>query len=111
MREVGVTQARGEVERADHLRHADTGATRRTGTAVRHVCCGFFSVGVDALDFRPALHFGESPTEHRGNHEHVRDTVALEHVREALSAGYFCHSGDFLSLCHPERAAKDLLSW
>src|SRR5215510_10500710 len=91
MREVGITQARSEVERADHLRHADTGPTRGTGTAVGHVRCGFFSVGVDALDFRPALHFSESPTEHRGNHEHVRDTVALEHVREALSAGYFWH--------------------
>src|SRR5262245_13026270 len=91
MREVGVAQARGEVERADHLCHADTGATRRTGVAVSHVRRGFFSVGVDALDFRPALHFGESPTKHRGNHEHVRDTVALQHVRKALSTGYFCH--------------------
>src|SRR2546422_7085359 len=80
MRKVGVSQARGEVERADHLRHADAGATRGTGIAVRHVRCGFFAVAVDALDPRPALHLSEGAAEHRGNHENVRDTVALQHV-------------------------------
>jgi hypothetical protein len=91
MREMRVAQARGEIERADHLRHADPRLAGRARVAVGHVGRGFFAVGVDALDLRPALHLGEGPAQHRGDHEHVRDAVAGEHVSEALGAGDLGH--------------------
>src|SRR5207302_8818534 len=37
MRQVGIAQTRGQIERADDLRHADTRAAASTGEAVRHV--------------------------------------------------------------------------
>src|SRR2546427_760023 len=91
VREMRVAQARREIERADHLRHADARPARGACVAVGHVSGGFFAVGVNALDFRSGLHLGEGPAQHRGDHEDVRDAVALQHVREALSAGDFCH--------------------
>src|SRR6266699_2702488 len=55
-----VAQARGEIERADHLGHADPRPARGARVAVGHVGGGFFAVGVDALDLRAALHVGEA---------------------------------------------------
>jgi hypothetical protein len=87
MREVRVAQARGEVERTDHLRHADARPARSARVTIGHVGGGFFAVGVDALDLGPALHFCECPPQYGGNHENVRDAVAGEHVGEALRPG------------------------
>src|SRR6266566_4251270 len=74
-----VAQARGEIERADHLGHADPRPARGARVAVGHVGGGFFAVGVDALDLRAALHLGEGPAQYGG-----------EHVGEALGARDSC---------------------
>ena len=52
MGEPGVAQAGGEIERADHLRHADAGLAGGAGIAVRHVGRGLLAVHVQPLDRR-----------------------------------------------------------
>ena len=89
MRQPGVAQAGGEIERADHLRHADAGLARRARVAVGHVGGGFLAVGMDARDRGAPLHLDEGAPQHRRHHEHVGDAVFLEHVGEAFGAGHF----------------------
>ncbi len=89
MREPGVAQPGREVERADHLRHADAGLSRGARVAVRHVGGGFLAVHVQPLDVGAALHLDEASPQHRRYVEHVGDAVALEHVRHALGAEHF----------------------
>ena len=89
MRQPGVAQAGGEIERADHLRHADAGLARRARIAVGHVGGGFLAVGMDARDRGAPLHLDEAAPQHRRHHEHVGDAVFLEHVGEAFGAGHF----------------------
>ena len=89
MREVGVAQARGQIERADHLRHADARLAGGARITVRHVGGRLFAVAVNARDRRAALHLGESPPQHRRHHEHVGDAVAFEHVGDHFGAETF----------------------
>ena len=87
MRQVGVAQARGEIESADDLRHADAGFAGGAGVAIGHICRGFLTVAVDTRDIRAPLHLGESPPQHRRYHEYVGDAVAREHIGKHLGAG------------------------
>ena len=80
MRQVSVAQAGGEIERADHLRHADAGPAGRARIAVGHVGGGFLAVAVHARDFGAPLHLGEGAPQHRRHHEHVRHAIAGQHV-------------------------------
>ena len=50
MRQPGIAQAGREVQRPDHLRHADARPAGGARVAVRHVGGGFFPVGMDARD-------------------------------------------------------------
>jgi hypothetical protein len=87
MREVGVAQARGEVERADNLRHADAGPAAGARVAVGHVRRSLLAVTVDALDLRAALHLGEGAPKHGGHHEHMAHFVAGQHFGQQHRAG------------------------
>ena len=89
MREPGVAQAGGEIERADHLRHADAGLARGARVAVGHIGGGLLAVHVQPLDVGAAFHLGEGGAQHRRHMKDVGDAVALEHVGEALRAGHF----------------------
>jgi hypothetical protein len=91
VREVRVAQARGEVERADDLRHAHARPPRRARVAVGHVRGGLLAVRVDPPDARAPLHLGERAPQHRRHHEHVRHAVAGEHVGEHLRPGHLFH--------------------
>ena len=82
--EVGVPQARGQIERADHLRHADARLAGGAGVAVRHVGGGLFPMGMDTRDRGPPFHLGECAAQHGRHHEHVGDAVGGEHLGEAL---------------------------
>ena len=86
MREVRVAQAGGEIERADHLRHADAGLAGGARVAVGHVGGGFLAVAMHARDLGAPLHLGEGPPQHRRHHEHVGDAVARQHVGENFGA-------------------------
>ena len=88
MGEPGVAQAGREVERADHLRHADAGLAGRARIAVRHVGGGLLAVHVQALDVGAALHLDERAAQHGRHVKHVGDAVALEHVGEAFRPGH-----------------------
>src|ERR1043166_7968248 len=81
-REPCVPQAGREVERADHLRHADAGLAGGTRVAVGHVRRRLFAVAVDALDLGAPLHLHEGAAHDRRHHEDVGHAVALQHVRQ-----------------------------
>ena len=110
MREPGVAQAGREIERADHLRHADAGLARGARIAVGHVGGGLLAVGVDARDARCG-----SPSRRRcvrstaGTMEHVGDAVFLEHVGEAFGAGHFAIVAEHVRL-HPSVPVSALCS-
>ena len=89
VREIRVAQAGREIERADHLRHADTGPARRARIAVGHVGGGLLAMHVQPLDVGAPFHDGEGLAQHRRYMEHVGDAVALEHVGEALRPAHF----------------------
>jgi hypothetical protein len=89
MRQIRVTQAGGEVERADHLRHADAGLAGSARITVGHVGGGFLAVAVDARDRRTPLHLGEGAAQHRRHHEDMADAVAGEHVGDHFRAETF----------------------
>src|SRR5262249_32671685 len=98
---------------ADHLRHADAGPAARARIAVGHVGGGRLAMYVQPLDVGAALHHGEGLAQHRGYVEHVRDAIALEHVRQAFGARHFPvvsehhslpHSRLSYRLCAPESA-------
>ena len=94
MRQIRVAQAGGEIERADHLGHADAGLGRSAGVAVGHVGGGFLAVGVDAFNGGAPLHLRERAPQNRRHHEHVADAVAFKHVGETLGAGHLGHDRD-----------------
>ena len=87
MREISVAQAGGEIERADHLRHADARLARRARVAVGHVGGGFLAVAMHARDCGAPFHLGEGAPQHRRHHEHVGDAVARQHVGQHFGAG------------------------
>ncbi len=87
MRQVSIAQAGGEIEGADHLRHADTGLAGSARVAVGHVGGGFLAVAMHARDLGAPLHLGEGPPQHRGHHEDVGDAIARQHVGEHFGAG------------------------
>ena len=89
MGEVSVAQAGGEIERADHLRHAHARLAGGARIAVGHVGGGFFAVAMHARDCGAPFHLGEGAPQHRRHHEHVRDAVARQHVGQHLGAGAF----------------------
>ncbi len=89
MRQVSIAQAGGEIERADHLRHADAGLAGRARIAVGHVGGGFLAVTMHARDLGAPLHLGEAPPQHRRHHEDVGHAVARQHVGEHFGAGSF----------------------
>ena len=89
MGEPGVAQAGGEIERADHLRHADARLARSARIAVRHIGGGLLAVHMQPLDVGAPLHLRIGRAQHGGDVEHVSDAVALEHVGEALRPGHF----------------------
>ena len=86
MRQIGIAQARGEIECTDHLRHADARLAGGARIAVSHVRRGFFAVTMDARDLRPALHLGESSPQDRRHHEDMSYAVACQHVGEHFGA-------------------------
>ena len=89
VREPGVAQPGGQVQRADDLCHAYAGLAASARIAVGHVSRGFFAVGVDAADRGAALHLRERAAQHRRDHEDMRHAVAGEHLRQDLrSAGF-----------------------
>ena len=89
VREPCVAQSGGEIERADHLRHADAGLARGAGVAVRHVGRGRLAVDVQPLDLGARLHHGEGLSQHRRHVKHMGDAVGLQHVRHAFGAQHF----------------------
>ena len=86
MREIRVAQTRREIERTDHLRHADAGLARRARIAVGHVGGRFLAMTMDARDLGPALHFREGPAQNGRHHEDVCDAVARQHVGKHFGA-------------------------
>ena len=89
VRQPGVAQAGGEVERADHLRRADAGLAGGARIAVGHVGGGLLAVHVQPLDVGAGLHHREGLAQHRRHVEDVGDAVALEHVGEAFRPAHF----------------------
>ena len=90
MREIGVTQAGGEIERADHLRHANARLAGGARIAVCHIGGGFFAVTVHARDFRIApFHLDEGAPQHGGHHEYVRHAITRQHIGKAFGANHF----------------------
>src|SRR5215203_3282948 len=89
MREPGVAQSSGKIERADHLRHTDAGFPGRACVSVGHVGSGFLTVHMQPLNVGAAFHNGESFAQHRRDVKNVRDAIALEHVGKAFCAGHF----------------------
>ena len=89
MGEPGIAQPGGEIERADHLGHADAGLAGGAGIAVGHVGGGFLAMDVQALDVGAALHLDEAAAQHGRNVKDMGDAVALEHVGHALGAEHF----------------------
>ena len=89
MREPGVAQAGREIERADHLRHADAGLAGGARIAVRHIGGRLLAVHMQPLDLGATLHLGEGGAQHGRDMENVGDAIALEHVGEALRPGHF----------------------
>ena len=87
MRQVSVAQARGEIEGADHLRHADAGFAGSARVAVGHVGGGFLAVAMHARNFGAPLHLGEGAPQHRRHHEDVGDAIARQHVGKHFGAG------------------------
>ena len=109
MGEPRVAQPRREVERADHLRHADARFAARPRIAVGHIGGRLLPVHVEPLDPGAALHHGESFAQHRRHMEDMRHAVAFEHVSEALSARHSAivakHGG--LVCCRRESVQAD----
>ncbi len=101
MRKISVAQAGGEIERADHLRHADAGLAGRARVAVGHVGGGFLAVAMHARDLGAPLHLGEGAPQHRRHHEDVRDAIARQHVGEHFGADAF---GVVSDRCHAVQA-------
>src|SRR5215470_18671895 len=89
MREPGVAQSGREIERTDHLRHADAGLAGGARIAVCHVGGSLLAMHMQALDRGAAFHHREGLAQHGGHVKHVGDTVAFEHVGEAFGAGHF----------------------
>ena len=89
VREPGVAQTGGEVERADHLRRADAGLAGGARIAIGHVGRRLLAMHVQALDVGAGLHHGEGFAQHRRHVEYVGDAVALEHVGEAFGPAHF----------------------
>ncbi len=69
MGEPGVAQPGREIERADHLRHADAGLAGGARIAVRHVGGGFLAMHMQALDVGAPLHLREGAAQHGRHHE------------------------------------------
>ena len=89
MGEPRIAQAGREIERADHLRHADAGLAGGARIAVGHVGGGFLAMHVQALDVGAALHLDEAAAQHGRHVKHVGDAVVPEHVGDALGAEHF----------------------
>ena len=88
MRQPGIAQSGREVQRADHLRHADAGFAGCARVAVSHVGGGRLRVHVQPLDLRARLHLRERLAQHRRHHEDVRNLICFEHIGEAFSAAH-----------------------
>ena len=86
MGEPGVAQAGREIERADHLGHADAGLAGGARVTVGHVGGGFLAVDMEALDVGAALHLDEAAAQHGRHVKHVGDAVVPEHVGHAFGA-------------------------
>ena len=86
MRKIRVAQTGREIERADHLRHADAGLARRASVTVGHVSGRFLAVAMNARDLCSPLHFRESAAENGRHHEDMRDAVACQHVGKYFGA-------------------------
>ena len=112
MREKGVAQAGGEIERADHLRHADAGLAGGARITVGHIGGGFLAVAMHARDLGAALHFGEGAPQHRRHHEDMGDAVAGQHVGQHFGAGAFGvvskHGHDLILLMSEMRGQSGL---
>ena len=86
MGEPGIAQAGREIERADHLGHADARLAGGARVTVGHVGGGFLAVDVEALDVGAALHLDEAAAQHGGHVKHVGDAVVPEHVGHTFGA-------------------------
>ena len=104
-RQIGIPQARREVQRTDDLRHADAGLLARAGVAVRHVGGGFLAVRLDAGDVRAFFHLGHRAPENGGNQKSVSHAITLEHLGHDLGACHFRHS-QFLLVKFKKNIAK-----
>ena len=89
MGEPGVAQAGGEIERADHLRHADAGLAGGAGVAVGHIGRRRLAVHMQPLDLGARLHHREGLPQDRRDVKHMRHAVGLEHVGHAFRAEHF----------------------
>ena len=99
MRQISVAQAGGEIERADHLRHADAGLAGGARVAVGHVGGGFLAVAMHAGDLGAPLHLGEGAPQNRRHHEDVSDAIAGQHIGEDFGAGAFGIVSDLAHCC------------
>jgi hypothetical protein len=84
-----VAQPGREIERADHLRHADAGFSAGACVAVRHVGGGLLAMHMQALDVGAALDLDHGAAQHRRHMENMGDAVAAEHVGQAFGAEHF----------------------
>ena len=107
VRQPGVAQAGSEIERADHLRHADAGLAAGARVAVRHVGRGRLAVDVQPLDRGAALHHREGLAQYRGHVKHVRDAVGLQHVGHAFGAQHFSVVSESCHFMGPVWRAED----
>ena len=92
-RQVRVAEPGREVQRADLLGHAHPRPARHARVAVRHVRGRLLPVGVDDLDTGAPLQLRHAPPQHRGHHEHVRDAVGVQHLRQHPGAARARHPG------------------
>ena len=89
MGEPGIAQAGRQIERADHLRHADAGPSRCARIAVRHIGGGFLPMGMDARDGASPLQLRKGAAQDSRHHEQMGDPIALEHLGQAFGPGHF----------------------
>ena len=109
MREVSVAQAGGDVERADHLRHADARLAACTRVAVGHVGGGFLAVTMHTRDLGAPFHLGKGTPHHRGHHEDVSDAITGEHLGEHFGSDAFGVVSDGRHCCLPTCRGADYL--
>ena len=99
MRQICVAQARGDVERADHLRHANARLAGGARITVRHVDGRFLAVAVHPGYFGAPLHLGEGAPQNGRHHEDVGDAVTRQHIGEDFSPGAFGIVSDLAHCC------------